>query len=146
WLLEVEDIVLVVPKTQHVVFLLFLDREVAADGKIDDRGADVTHVGGIVDESADLAGAGVVGRPVLRCDGAEGRGAAPRPTKIKHDDKDAHGDDQRGVAAYRAENFFCGSGFVNEAFVERYGDGEAFVIAQRVDGVDFDTVAEDLRV
>src|SRR5215469_14120736 len=54
--LQNEAVVLRFVKPHDVLLGVLLDDDVAADGKIDDGGGDVAHVGGVVNKCADFAG------------------------------------------------------------------------------------------
>ena len=141
--LQMEDVFLGVGEAEKVVFLLLLDDEIAADGEVDDGGGDVPHVDGIVDQRADFAGSEFVGRFVLRSNGAKARIAAARPPQPEHQGEGDEGKNERPVAAKIKEEYARGSGLADGAFVERDGDGEAFVHGQGAGGADVDASAGD---
>ena len=66
-------------EAEHTIFLMFFDDDEAADGEVDNGSGDVPHIGGIVDEGANLAGSESIGWLVLRGDRAKTRIAAARP-------------------------------------------------------------------
>src|SRR5579883_2161997 len=115
-----------------MVFLFFLDDEVAADSEVDDGGGDVAHVDGIVDQSADFSGSELIGRLVLGGDGAKARIAAAGPPPPEH------GDEEGPVAAEIEEEAGERRGFADGALVEGNGKGEPLMHGQWLIGMDGD--------
>src|SRR5208283_4053632 len=140
---QVKDVVLGVGEAEQVILLFFLDGEVATDREVNDGGSDVAHVHGVVDEGADFGGGQVVGRFVLRGDGAEARVAAAGPPPPEHEEKGDDGNEERPVAAEDARKDGKSSGFAHRAFVEGDGDGEAFVEGEGGAGLHVHAAAGD---
>ena len=138
--LQDEVVVLVMDEAEHAVVLMLLDDQVAAHGKIDDGGGDVAHVGGVIDERAGFAGSELIRRLVLRGDGTKTRIAAAGPPQIKHDDESGQRQTQRPIAAEEKAGFVDRRRLMDETFVESHGDGQSFVIAERVVRANFNAI------
>ena len=97
--LKMELVILGVCQAEKVIFLLFLNDEIAADREVDDGSGNVFHIDGIVDQSADLAGSELIGRLILRGNRTEARIAAACPPPPEHQGEDKEGNYERPVAA-----------------------------------------------
>src|SRR5579885_3886169 len=126
-----------------MVFLFFLDDEVAADSEVDDGGGDVAHVDGIVDQSADFSGSELIGRLLVGGDGAKARIAAAGPPPPEHEEERGDWDEEGPVAAEIEEEAGERRGFADGALVEGNGKGEPLMHGQRLIGMDVDTGAGD---
>src|ERR1700739_1791219 len=98
-LLHDEVVILVVHEPEHALFLMFLDNDVAANGKVDDGCGDVAHVSGIIYERTYFSGREMVRWLILRGDGSKARVAPACPPQIEHHNKCGDWDAQRPIAA-----------------------------------------------
>jgi len=141
--LEVEDVVLTVSEAEEMIFLFFLDDDVATDGQVNDGGSDIAHVHGVVDQGTHFAGRELVGRFILCSDGAQARVAAACPPPPEHKYEDENGKDKRPIAAEIEEEEGEGGGLADGALIECGGEREAFVNVERSGGLHVDAGAFD---
>src|SRR5208283_299245 len=114
-----------------------------AYGKINDGGGDVPHVHGIIDQSADFARSELIGRLVLRGDGAKARVAALCPPQPEHQNEGDDGNEERPIALEIEKESVGARGFADGAFVEGDGEGEPLVNTKGSGGVDVHAGADD---
>jgi len=145
-LFQNEVVVLIVDETQHAVFLMLFDHQVAAHGEINNGCGNVAHVGGVINERAGFARRELLRGLILRGDRTQARVAALGPPEIKHDDENDDRQTERPIAPQEERRFVQGRRLVDEAYVERHGNRQAFVIAKRLPRAYLHAVAQDLRV
>ena len=101
---QMKEIFLAVREPEEMILGLLLDHDEAADREIDDRGGNVAHIHGVINQRADFAGRQLVRRLVLRGDGSKTRIAAAPPPQAEHEEESKYGNCEGPIAPEEAPN------------------------------------------